>query len=362
MHTNISSQLLALLGISSSDPIFRKMLISMGIYALPQTVEELRVEEEFDSDTDVEYELAKLSRQSQIVQIERLGVCLIYMTATEYAMSYESAPDGADFVLEQVAFYAAGVQNFMAFKGALPFGLTFEQRLANSPPQELGRLVAKRTLYDCLGCLYMPQDWVVNVAYDPDSGAMLHVHVRKQKPFDQCFLGKRAGQFANQTYKSQADCLGRLITDPSVQAIFEDLGVDVEKRDSRLCPEEIADAELRRGITLHIRGPKQAGIKSSLGKVVFVFAGVVYKRRGDLASQGYSGTLPYNLAFWNSPEQVLQAVPHKPIWTNTSDQLISYMWRTENGQLLQAVCSLIDWQLYRLMIWAPFMSTEFGLK
>jgi hypothetical protein len=93
-----------------------------------------------------------------------------------------------------------------------------------------------------------------------------------------------------------------------------------------------------------------------------MLAGVAYKRRGDLASRGYAGTLPYGLAFWNSPEQVLRAIPFEPVQTHAGDQLISYLWRAENGQLLRAICSLIDWQLYRFEIWAPEMSAEFGLE
>ena len=362
MNATLAPQLIALVGSSPSGPVVKKTLSALGIYASPQTVEELREEEEFDSETDVEYELAQLSERSKIVRVERLGVCLIYMSAQEFAVTYGVAPDGADFVLEQVAFYAAGVQDYMAFKAALPFGLAFNQRLADAPPSMLGALLAKRTLYECMARLYMPQGWVVNIAHDPVSGAMLHVHIRKQNPFDQCLLGTRTPRVSEQTFHTQVNCLGRPIDEPAVQAMFEELGIDPKKRDSRSCPEEITDAEVSRGIALHVRGPKQAGIKSSLKKVVFVFAGVVYKRRGDLVSQGYAGTLPYNLAFWNSPEQVLQAVPFPPIWTNTSEQLISYMWRTESGHLIQATCSLIDWQLYRVMIWAPFMSGEFGLK
>ena len=37
------------------------------------------------------------------------------------------------------------------------------------------------------------------------------------------------------------------------------------------------------------------------------------------------------------------------------------MWRLPNGQLMQAMFSLIDWQLYRLSVWAPFMAKEFKL-
>ncbi len=229
MNSDISSRLLALIGASPSDPAFREALISMGIYALPQTVEELREEEAFDSDTDVEYELAKMSRESHIARVERLGVCLIYMTAEEYAMSYGPVPDGADFVLEQVAFFAAGVQDFLGFKGALPFGLAFDRKLADPLPPELGNLIAERALYECPARLYMPRDQVVNVGYDPDDDSMIHIHVRKQKPFDECFLGKRTGEFSDRSHRSyiaHADCLGQPLKDPKVRSVFEDLGVD----------------------------------------------------------------------------------------------------------------------------------------
>ncbi len=62
-----------------------------------------------------------------------------------------------------------------------------------------------------------------------------------------------------------------------------------------------------------------------------------------------------------TPDQVAERVPGDPIWVHSSEQLGSYMWRLPNGQLMQAMFSLIDWQLYRLSVWAPFMAKEFKL-
>ena len=47
---------------------------------------------------------------------------------------------------------------------------------------------------------------------------------------------------------------------------------------------------------------------------------------------------------------------------NRSDQLMSYFWETESGVIVQAMCSLIDWQLYRVTVHAPFLADEIGFK
>ena len=41
---------------------------------------------------------------------------------------------------------------------------------------------------------------------------------------------------------------------------------------------------------------------------------------------------------------------------------MSYFWETETGLIVQAMCSLIDWQLYRVTLHAPFLADEIGFK
>ena len=41
---------------------------------------------------------------------------------------------------------------------------------------------------------------------------------------------------------------------------------------------------------------------------------------------------------------------------------MSYFWETESGVIVQAMCSLIDWQLYRVTVHASFLADEIGFK
>ena len=365
MYDELTPTLLTLLGQASNAPGFLQTCQALKIRQLPQTFEQLKVEAEpgeFEDEDDEEYELTQRSRDSQIIDVEKFGLVMIYNTAEEYRTTYGSAPQGADFVLHELAFYAEGVRGAVAYPGPLPYGLSFDQRLWSEQALSLGPLLAERDVYDIKARQYMPQTHVVNAGFDPQSGKLLHVHVRQQGLFDRCQRGEVVFPFTQEQHSFYTAALGALITRSSVQAVFDHLGVDPQKRESAHCPEEINDAEVSRGITLHVRGPRQAGIKTALGEsVVFVLAGVVFKRMGDLASRGYFGHLPFELGFWMTPEQVRLKVGLAPIWEHKSEQLMSLMWRLPDGQLVQAMFSLIDWQLYRLSVWAPFMDKEFKL-
>lgn len=362
---NLTAILLALLGQSSTNAAFLATLRALKIRQLPQTVAQLQAEVEpgdFDDDDDVEYELMQRSEESQIIDVEKFGLVMIYKTADEYRTIHGSAPEGADFVLNELAFYQADIRGAIAYPDALPYGLSFEQSASSEQPAALGPLLAQRKLYDVMARQYMPGEHVVNASFD-DDGRLIHVHVRLQGLFDRCQRGLLEFPYSDEQPGFYTQALGQLISQPQVQAVFEKLNVDPKQRESAHCPEELTAAEKTHGVTLHVRGPRQAGLKSSKGgRVVFVLAGVVFKRMGDLASEGYFGHLPYDLGFWMTPDQVAEKVPGEPIWIHSSEQLGSYMWRLPNGQLMQAMFSLIDWQLYRLSVWAPFMAKEFKLE
>jgi hypothetical protein len=361
----LTSTLLGLLGQSSNSATFLATLQALKIRQVPQTFASLKDEiedGEFENEDEAEYELTQRSKASQIIDVEKFGLVMIYQTLDEYRTNFGSAPENTDFVLKELAFYQAGVRGAMAYPQALPFGLSFQQSAASQGPPALGPLIAERKLYDVMARQYMPANHVVNASFD-ESGRLIHVHVRLQTLFDRCQRGELRFRFKDESYEFYTQGLGQLISAPQVQTIFEKLNVSEKQRKSAHCPEEITIAERAHGVTLHVRGPKQAGLKTSLGdEVVFVLAGVVFKRMGDLASEGYFGHLPYDLGFWMTPDQVLQKVPSRPIWHHSSEQLASCMWRLHNGQLMQAMFSLIDCQLYRLSVWAPFMAQEFKLQ
>ncbi len=87
---------------------------------------------------------------------------------------------------------------------------------------------------------------------------------------------------------------------------------------------------------------------------------ITYKRQGDLESRGFHGELPFDFEFGDSPQTLIAKAGEVPGLKDRSDQLMSYYWETESGVIVQAMCSLIDWQLYRVTVHAAFLADEIG--
>jgi hypothetical protein len=360
-----TNELLNLLGRPDTDTELIQFLRVHKIHDRPKTVAQLIEEDviEDDGDTDVEYELEQESKVSMSVESERLGLCLIFVTGEEYALLHDMSSYGSNlpgFILEQVVFFAKGVQIYQQYAGALPGGFEFPIKRWDDRYLKLGTPVARRLVYDTSCDLFLNHKFVVNFGFN-DASELAHVHVRLQHRFDATMVANRPARMAN---TAPALILGEQevgspVSSASVQKLFAHLGIDENDLYRGTCPKEITRLTQPQGISLYFddiansvaEGSQAFGEQKRL-------VGVTFKRRGDLSSLGYNGALPFSFEFGDSPDTLVVKAARAPDAKHSSNQLLSYYWQLSSGMVVQAVCSLIDWQLYRVTLHAAFVDLD----
>ena len=364
-------QLLDLLGSACGDPRLEQFLTAHRIHDRPRTIAQLREEDfvEDDGETDVEYELARAAKESLTVESERLGFCLTFVAAQDYALVHELDPNSKtapSFMLEQVVFFAKGIQIYQQYLGMLPGGVSFPIRQSDRSYAALGSPLARRTVYDTVCDLFVIDGLVVNFGFGDEAEPMLaHVHVRQQHHFDKIMLTVSpvdVAQAEQPVILGQAE-LGCAVASAEVQRLFAQLGIEQSDMYQGACPDEITRLTKPEGITLYFddvpnsitNNDRQA--KGQERRLV----SMTYKRRGDLSSLGYQGVLPFAFVFGDAPPALVSKAGRAPDAQHSSDQLLSYYWKLGNGLVIHAACSLIDWQLYRVTLHAPFMAAELGV-
>lgn len=346
MTTPSLSAFLSLLGAASDDEALESFLRSMNVHDRPKTVAQLEEEDyiEDDDEADIEYELAKASKESMIVESERHGFCLIFKTRQDYSLVYRQSPPGnSPFVLEQIAFFEKGIQIYQRYQGVLPGGFRFGLSRNDQDYVKLGQPIAIRAVYETPADLFLIDDCIVNFGFNPD-GTLAHVHVRNRNIFDDVMLAPNLDLPKTAVAEMVGGHLiGQLSSAPDVQAFFRAHGIDEGAVVPGACPEEITGLTKLLGITVYFSDAKAKQRVSS----------IAYKRRGDLGSKGYSGSLPMGFAFGDAPQTLFRKAEKPPLHEHPDDQLVSYFWQLESGFVMQAVCSLIDWQLYRVIVRLP---------
>ena len=368
-----TEQLLEFLGQGSDLPALEQFLVAHRVHDRPKTVLQLKDEEaldEDDDDIDVEYELEKMSEESQEVFSEKYSFSLLFKPKSEYELTYGPRPEiTADFIASEVVFYAKAVRG-QGYPGQLPGGLRFGIKQQNTGYKELGQPLASRLVYDSPADLHVLDNKIVNFGFGDDD-ALAHVHVRLMHEFDRIMLTAfkppsvqpgAALRPAPRTAPVGTSAIGEAASSRSVRALLATLQLDEDDLDDGACPEEITRLTVPLGITLYFRDlPLSSKNTRGRGKVRHLSA-ITYKRRGDLESNGFHGELPFDFAFGDSPQTLIAKAGEAPGIENRSDQLMSYFWETESGVIVQAMCSLIDWQLYRVTVHAPFLADEIGFK
>jgi hypothetical protein len=368
-----TKELLELLGSGDGDPRLEQFLTAHQIHGRPKTAAQLREEGfiEDDGETDVDYELEKAAKASLMVESERLGFCLIFVSAKDYALVYEEPLQNRgevtpQFILEQIVFFAQGVQIYQQYAGGLPGGLGFPVKPSDPGYAALGPPLARRDVYDTACDLFLIDGLIVNFGFgaEPDP-SLAHVHVRRQHCFDQTMLAQSPAKpaTAGQPLILGQTELGCTVKSVEVQRLFVQLGIDQSDMYQGACPDEITRLTKPEGITLYFDdvanslvgdNPKANGEERRLVSMTF-------KRRGDLSSQGYNGPLPFLFAFGDAPSALIAKAGRPPDAQHSSDQLLSYYWKWNSGLVVHALCSLLDWQLYRVTLHAPFMAEELGV-
>ncbi|MGY8530236.1 hypothetical protein [Paracidovorax citrulli] len=348
-----------LLGCSSEDSGLEEFLVRKRIHDRPMTPDQVESEGwvEDDGDTDVEYELERRSKESLVVQSERDGFCLIFQSRENYDLVHHT-PCGVDapFVLEQVAFFAKGVQIYQGFKGPVFRGIGMTTRRSDAAYVALGQPLARRTVYETSTDLFVVGNWVLNFGFqegghDP---CLAHVHIRRRNIFDDVMLSPRFVDSPPSGYDSMLGLtqLGHPTDSPDVLAFLARLGLENEIDEDIGCPEEMNGRARSHGIVIYFKEMRGASGHASALPVKIVSA-ITYKRRGDLGSLGYSGVLPFSMNFGDRPDVAIAKAKNSPAKVTESEELLSYYWHLASGIVVQAVFSLVDWQLARVTLHAP---------
>lgn len=327
------------------------------VYGRPKTVQQLEDEGAVEDDgyTDVEYELKVMSKESLVVESERHGFCLIFVPKESCLLTHEIPVTGdSPFVLEQVAFFAKGVQIYQGYQGEVIAGIGVDHFRNSETYQRLGVPFATRTVHETLTDLFVLDDLIVNVGFqEGDQPQIAHIHVRRHNRFDAVMLAPvyqlERGNYVDMPGLTE---IGLPADSPEVQGLLARFGLQDEIDEEEGCPDEISRLAVSQGLIFYFRD-----VSTNIAKREFLqrhLSAMTYKRRGDLDSLGYGGALPFGFDFGDRPSVLIEKAGAPPLNLIESEQLASYVWRLESNHLVQAVFSLIDWQLARVTVHAPF--------
>jgi hypothetical protein len=345
-------ELLGFLGRAPQERAFDAWLDRHGIVDRPH---DAAADSEAD-DADEAYENA---RASEIEDVERHSLCLIYEEADNFERLFGYAPDGAEFVLKQVALYAKGVQDYPGYAGELPLGLRFGMR-RNDVLASLGEPTASRVIHELPADLYLSQQAAINVSYAGDGGSVGIVHVRPTHVFDRRALGLAEVEIDERAVDLEQliACLGRSAYDEDLEALLEPMGWRSSDFDMADC-DEVPALISRHGLALYYRNAAEfpALRDREIRHDGSLFAGFRVNRRGDLVSDGYAGRLPHGIQFHDAPERVIERVGRAPDWRLIDLDTGSFKWKLPH-YTLHVMFSLIDYQVYRVSCFAKFLEPE----
>ncbi len=250
------------------------------------------------------------------------------------------------------------MQGYRGYAGQLPRGLRFD--LTRPQVQErLGMPTASRVIHGLAADLYLDAHWAINVSY-LDGGQVGIVHVRPLHRFDRRMLGLAASDVDADAVDLQQliSLLGVSTYDETLEGLLEPLGWQSADFDMADC-DEVPNLIPRHGIALYYRN---AAEYPQLQKREFirdgsVFAGFRVNRRGDMLSDGYEGRLPFDIQFHDTPEQVIARVGRAADAQVVDLDTAALKWKLP-GCILHVMYSLIDWQVYRVTCFAPFLEDE----
>lgn len=349
-----SQDVLSLLGKSPEDKEFNDWLVSQRIHERPHFAED---DEDYADDPDA---ALRNARDSEIYESERHSIALIYEDRKNYVrlFGFSESSSSGDYVLKQVAFYGPGISNYSGYKAALPFALNF----ADSPAEvreKLGAPFATRAIHGLVADLWVASGWHINVSYTESFDRIAIVHVRRLHKYDVRMLSGIHGRDSKDSVvdvMKLGGVLGLEVNDPRIaQALFPlDWSDDV--KDEADGSDEIFSYVKSDGLTLYFRQVKEKNVAQlgSLGNGTTYLAGFRLNRAGDMHSDGFDGQLPFGLEFHHTPEDVIGKIQHAPSEKGVAADTGYYIWEF-NDCRFHVMYSLIDWQVYRVTCFAPFV-------
>ncbi len=351
--TDEAANWLAYLGKSPEESRFDQWLDSRRVYERPHRPED---DEAYSED---EGEAIRNARASEIEEVERLSIALIYVGARNYQRLFGEVESTGQFVLKQLALYAKGVQGYPGFASPLPFGIAFGQD-AQTIRQVLGAPTATRALHGLVSDLWVREDFTINVSYIHADERLGILHVRRPHLYDLRMLGKLPCEHdaAAIDPNKLAQFLGGSVYDAALSAMLDSVGWSHEGSPLADC-DEIPDLIRRKGLTLYVRNARQykALRRQKFEQDGAVLAGFRLNRIGDMNSQGHLGRLPLGMEFHYTPEQVIACVGRRPDEHTIGEDVGSFQWQLAQ-YTLHVMFSLIDYQVYRVSCFAKFMDDE----
>jgi len=294
------------------------------------------------------YEADKRAKASEIDEVERHSIALIYEPSDDYKALYgtlgqgpDGQPDNGPFVLREAAFFGAGVQNYEGFAEPLPFNLRFGMS-RDEAVAVMGQPLARRAVHELGSDLWALDDWIANASYLEGDSDLGIVHVRRPHLFDRRMLKREAVPAQRASFEPLLHCLGRTAGDARVAEALAPIGFDATDFDFD-GEGEIMNFQHSHGVTLYVGGHGQSAA---------TITGLRVQRLGDLRSKGWSGALPHGIEFHSTPRQLADLVGHKPDRVSQADDTGAFVWNLEN-YLLHVMYSLIDFQVYRVAVFLP---------
>jgi hypothetical protein len=349
-----SHAVLSFLGRSSEDEEFDAWLLSQRIYDRPHRAED---DEDYPEDPDA---ALRNARDSEIYESERYSVALIYEDRKNYVrlFDFSDSSNGGNYVLKQVAFYGPGISNYSGYKSALPFALDF----ADSPVEvrkRLGPPFATRAIHGLVADLWVTPEWHINVSYTESLDRIAIVHVRRLHKYDARMLSGidvRDGKDLVVDVMKLGGVLGLEVNDPRLAQALLPLDWSDDVKDEAEGADEVFSYVKRDGLTLYFRQVEDndAPQLGSLKKGATYLAGFRLNRAGDMHSDGFDGQLPLGLEFHHTPDDVVGKIQHPPSEKGVAADTGYYIWEF-NYCRVHVVYSLIDWQVYRVTCFAPFV-------
>ena len=296
------------------------------------------------------YEAGKRAKASEIDEIERHGVALIYDPIDDYKALYgasalapspDGKPDSGPFVLREAAFFGPGVQNYQGFAEPLPFGLRFGMS-GDEAVAAMGEPLARREVHELRSDLWAPDGWIVNASYLDADNVLGLVHVRRPHLFDRRMLKREAVPAKRTSFEPLLACLGRAAGDARVVQALAPVGFDPNDFDFD-GEGELMQFQHSHGLTLYVGGH---------GQTAATITGLRVQRLGDLRSKGWNGDLPHGIEFHHTPLELPDVVGRKPDRVSQAEDTGAFVWNYE-AYLLHVMYSLIDFQVYRVSVFLP---------
>ncbi len=284
------------------------------------------------------------------IMVRRKGIELGFVDTAYHRGVMRALWRTEGLMLSQITYYNDTRDGVLPFTGELPHLLNF------SDTRETVR--QKLAAFDATRHSYLTDRWDTDsyrlvVAYKPNDRGLDNVHLKlPTQPLDERVRLQPAPIGA-------ADWVSLFGSAANAQALTARLApLDIPERIEDEDDEREVDFLEECGLTLYfeemrrLKLPEDTSAKLAKRGSVLVLGGVKFYRARDLESRQYTGELPFDLRFDDSPELLFQKVKFPP--QKKSDGLVTghALWHFRRFSL-HVLYSTVENHLFRVMLMAP---------